>query len=111
MDFLKNIPIDIPLNPASGIEAKPGQIVSMSLTKSEHVQITIFAFPDNEGISEESYFGDTMYYVLEGEMPLSRGSDNIIIKQGECLAVPANTLHAIGGQKSFKLLQITINQS
>ena len=44
--------------------------MSMALSRSEHCQMTLLAFGDGESISEERYFGDTVYYVLEGDMPL-----------------------------------------
>ena len=59
------------------------------------------------GVSEESYPGDTFYYVLRGDavaftaLPTSLGA-------GDCMAVPAGMLHAVGGGPAFKLLQITV---
>lgn len=42
----------------------------MALSQNEHCQMTLLAFADGESVSEERYFGDTLYYILEGEMPL-----------------------------------------
>ena len=90
------------------IHIQPGRVVSMALSKSERTQMTLLAFADGESVSEECYFGDTFYYVLEGEMPVRMDGRTILLKAGDCMAVPADTLHAVGGTKPFKLLQITI---
>ena len=52
--------------------------------------------------------GDTFYYVLEGEMPLRVNGACHLLGAGDCMAVPAGTLHAVGGGPAFKLLQITV---
>ncbi|WP_418736723.1 cupin domain-containing protein, partial [Dysosmobacter sp.] len=84
---------------------------SMALSRSEHCQMTLLAFGDGESISEERYFGDTVYYVLEGDMPLRLEGHEVCLGAGDCLAVPAQTTHAIGGNGPFKLLQITIQSN
>ena len=104
MDILRNLPVQQPAALRELISIQPGRVVSMALSRSEHCQMTLLAFGDGESISEERYFGDTVYYVLEGDMPLRLGA-------GDCLAVPAQTTHAIGGSGPFKLLQITIQSN
>lgn len=108
MDHLRNIPLDHAESFAQMISIQPDRVVSMALSRNEHCQMTLLAFADGESVSEEQYFGDTLYYVLEGEMPLIVKSKEIVIHAGECIAVPANVLHAVGGTKPFKLLQITL---
>ena len=65
MNSLKNVPTE-PAMLAELINAKENQVVSMALSKRDDVTISVFSFSDNEGVSEEEYFGDTLYYVLEG---------------------------------------------
>ena len=108
MEFLRNLPVDHPEELAKLIEIRPGRVVSMALTRSEHCQMTLLAFGDGESVSEERYFGDTLYYVLEGSMPLRMESGERTLTAGQCLAVPAGVSHAVGGGGSFKLLQITL---
>lgn len=82
----------------------------MSLSKKEGCAISLLGFADGEGVSEESYFGDTLYYVLEGEMAFRSGEEELLIKQGECTCVPEGALHAIGEASAFKVLQITLGK-
>lgn len=107
MESLKNIP-ELPTSLKELIPIQPGQIVSMALSKNEKINITLFGIAEGESISEEAYATDTLYYILEGEASLSFDAKNCILKTGDCIAVPAGTLHAVVGQSAFKMLQITL---
>lgn len=80
----------------------------MALSKSDRCLMTLLAFADGESVSEEQYLGDTMYYVLEGVMPLTIDGKDVHIHAGQCYAIPAGVPHAVGGTEPFKLLQITV---
>ena len=108
MEFLRNLPTDDPAALAGLIDIRPGRVVSMALTRSEHCQMTLLAFGDGESVSEERYFGDTLYYVLEGSMPLRTEMGERILAAGQCRAMPTGVSHAIGGAGPFKLLQLTV---
>ncbi|RGF96506.1 cupin domain-containing protein [Firmicutes bacterium AM55-24TS] len=107
MDSLKNVPTE-PTLLTELINAKKNQVVSMALSKRDDVTVSVFSFSDNEGVSEEEYFGDTLYYVLEGKMSISINEKTYELKQGECMAVEAKTSHAIGSKTAFKVMQITL---
>lgn len=107
MDSLKNVPTE-PTLLTELINAKKNQVVSMALSKRDDVTVSVFSFSDNEGVSEEEYLGDTLYYVLEGEMSISINEKTYELKQGECMAVEAKTSHAIGSKTAFKVMQITL---
>ena len=111
MDFLRNLPTQQPQQLTQLIQIQPSRVVSMAMSRQEHCQMTLLAFGDGESISEERYFGDTVYYVLEGDMPLRLEGHEVCLGAGDCLAVPAQTTHAIGGSGPFKLLQITIQSN
>ncbi len=108
MGRLRNLPQERPGALAGLIDIQPGRVVSMALSGDERCQMTLLAFADGESVSEERYPGDTLYYVLEGEMPLTIGEESHLLRAGECMSVPAGELHAVGGSIPFKLLQITL---
>lgn len=110
MNTLRNLPTKSPASLASLIDIREGRVVSMSLTRSDTCQMMLMAFGTGESVSEETYFGDTLYTVLEGEMPLSIGHITHLLKASDSLMVPAGTSHAIGGKGSFKLLQMTFQK-
>lgn len=107
MKQLRNLP-EAPAAFASLIDVRPGSVVSMALSRVDNVQMTLLAFAPGESISDEAYFGDTMYTVLEGEMPLVMDGHMMLVRTGECVVVPAGKLHAVGGSGAFKLLQLTV---
>ena len=108
MNFLRNLPTQQPEALRDLIQIQPGRVVSMALSKSDHCLMTLLAFADGESVSEEQYFGDTLYYVLEGVMPITLDGSVVRIEAGQCYLVPAGKLHAVGGTEPFKLLQITV---
>lgn len=110
MATLRNLPQESPESLASLITLKENQIISMALSKSDHVQIALFAFADNEDVTEEEYFGDTMYYIIEGEAFITMDGKQIDLKTGDVFSVPAHKLHAISGKGAFKVLHITIKE-
>ena len=107
MEFLKNLPQD-PMALKDMIEIRPGRVVSMSLSKSEHVSMLLMSVADDEEVTSEQYPGDLIYYVLEGSMPLQRENGTCVLREGELVAIPANEPHSIGGAGAFKLLQIIV---
>ena len=82
MDILRNLPVQQPAALSELISIQPGRVVSMALSRSEHCQMTLLAFGDGESISEERYFGDTVYYVLEGDMPLRLEGHEVCLGAG-----------------------------
>lgn len=110
MPILKNLPTQMSKPIKDLIDIRDGQVLSMALSNSEHVQMTVLSFSENEMVSEESYFGDTMYMILEGETLISIEDREIPLKAGDVFMVPAHTLHAIGSKHAFKILQITVNE-
>lgn len=109
MNKLRNLPIDSPEPLKSLISPKANQIVSMALSSDENIHMNLFTFAEKETVSEEEYFGDAMYYMVEGETYIKQGERVDTLKAGDVFLVPANTLHAIGGKGSFKVLQIIVN--
>ena len=109
MEALRNLPTQQPEQLAKLIRIQPGRVVSMAMSRQEHCQMTLLAFGDGESVSEECYFGDTLYYVLEGELHLSIEGGSHRLCQGDCLAVPARVPHAVAAPEGCKLLQITLS--
>lgn len=110
MNIFTNLPV-IPYDLASLIEAQPHTVASKSICNHPSVEMTLFAFAEGEGISELTYFGDTMYIVLDGEMTIDEEGQRYTLKKGESLFVPSGTLHAIKENGSFKMLQLTISNN
>ena len=95
----RNIPTDAAAPLAQLIDTHSGQVSSMALTRNAGFDLTLLAFAPGESVSEEEYFGDTLYYVLEGAACV-------------VLPVPAHVEHAVEGadERGFKLLQLSAQQ-
>ena len=108
MELLRNLPTQHPEKLAGLIEIQPGRVVSMAMSRSEHCQMTLLAFGAGESVSEECYFGDTLYCVLEGSLSVSAENGTHTLCAGDCLAVPARMPHGVRAPEGCKLLQITL---
>ena len=107
MSTLRNLPTTSPASLTSLIDIRDGRVVSMALSKSDACQMMLMAFGTGESVSEETYFGDTLYTVLEGEMSLFIGDTKHLLKAGDSLMIPAGISHAIAAQaisSFFRLL-------
>ena len=109
MEFFKHLPEE-PQALADLIEIRPGRVVSMSLSRSECCQMMVMAVSQGEEVTAEEYPGDTLYYVLEGVMPLYRDGVRHDLQKGEIAAVPRGVPHAIGGAGDFKILQLILTK-
>lgn len=109
MARLRNLPTDQVKKFASLIDVKDQQVISMSLTDSDHVDIVMLSFGAGEGVSEEIYQGDTMYLILEGEVTIRKDEQDYHLCVGDTIMVKADTLHEISGEKAYKIVQITVH--
>ena len=106
---LKNLPSISAVPLADLIDAAPGTVSSMTLTRLDDAcDITLLAFAEGESVSEESYEGDTLYYLVEGRASITLPGGPVGMRAGEVLAVPAGTLHGVEPCGAIKLLQITV---
>ena len=104
----RNLPTDVAAPLSSLIEARPGQISSMALTRlDDPVTATLLAFAEGESVSEERYPGDTLYYLVEGATDIVFGERRVPLSTGDVLRVPAGTEHAVEPATAIKLLQIS----
>lgn len=108
---LRNLPTDTSRPLASLIDAAPGQVSSMALTRDASADMTLLAFSPGESVSEEEYFCDVMYYVVEGTARVAFADRAVKVPEGAVLKVSAHEEHAVesadGG--AFKLLQIAVS--
>ena len=89
---LRNLPTDVATSLAQMIDIRPGQVSSMALTRNAGFDLTLLAFAPGESVSEEEYFGDVLYYLVEGAacvvLPESRrGRRRLQAVAAECARV------------------------
>lgn len=81
-----------------------GSVVSRALIDKKAGTVTLFAFDENQGLSEHMAPFDALLYVLEGEVAVTMASKPFSLKQGEATILPANQPHALTAKTRFKML-------
>ena len=83
-------------------------VVSKTLIKKETGTVTLFAFDQEQGLSEHTAPFDALVCVLEGEVEIRISGTPVILKQGEMITMPASKPHALKAIKKFKMMLIMI---
>jgi quercetin dioxygenase-like cupin family protein len=91
-------------NLANLIEYQEGSVVSRTIIDKKTGTITLFAFDENQGLSEHTAPYDSVVYVLDGEVDITISGKQIRLKQGEMTIMPANEPHTLTAKTRFKML-------
>ena len=65
------------------IDYQEGSVVSRTIIDKKTGTITLFAFDENQGLSEHTAPYDAMVYVLDGEVDVTISGKQVWLKQGE----------------------------
>jgi Uncharacterized conserved protein, contains double-stranded beta-helix domain len=86
------------------IDYQEGSVVSRTIIDKKAGTVTLFAFDENQGLSEHTAPFDAMVYVLDGEVEVTISGKPITLKKGEMTIMPANQPHALAAKTKFKML-------
>ena len=86
------------------IDYQEGSVVSRTLIDKKAGTVTLFAFDENQGLSEHTAPFDALVYVLDGEVEVTISGKPIRLKKGEVTIMPANHPHALAAKTKFKML-------
>ena len=86
------------------IDYQEGSVVSRTIIDKKTGTVTLFAFDENQGLSEHTAPYDAMVYVLDGEVDVTISGKTLKLKQGEITIIPANEPHALTAKTKFKML-------
>jgi len=81
-----------------------GSVVSKEIIKKETGTVTIFAFDQDQGLSEHTAPFDAMVYVLDGEVEITISGELHLLKEGEMIIMPGGKPHALKAVKRFKMM-------
>ena len=79
-------------------------VVSRTLLKRAGGTITLFAFDEDQSLSEHTTPFDAVAYVLEGKADITIAGISHKVSGGEMVLMPANQPHAVGARTRFKML-------
>jgi quercetin dioxygenase-like cupin family protein len=86
------------------IDYQEGSVVSRTLIDKKTGTVTLFAFDENQGLSEHAAPYDALVYVLDGEVDVTISGKPLKLKKGEVTIMPANDPHALVAKTKFKML-------
>ncbi|HML03630.1 MAG TPA: cupin domain-containing protein [Candidatus Bathyarchaeia archaeon] len=85
-------------------------VVSRTLIDKDAGTVTLFAFDENQGLSEHTAPYDAMILVLEGEAEVLIEGKPVRLKKGEITIMPASKPHAVKAVSKFKMLLVMIRE-
>ena len=92
------------------IDYQEGSVVSRTIMDKKAGTVTLFAFDENEGLSEHTTPFDALIYILKGEAKVTISGKPFKLKEGELIIMPANEPHALSAVTKFKMLLIMIRK-
>ncbi|MFZ3068880.1 MAG: cupin domain-containing protein [Microgenomates group bacterium] len=90
------------------INFQSGSVVSKEILNKTTGTITIFAFDKDQGLSEHKAPYDAFVMGIEGSAEITVSGTVNLVKSGESLLMPANSLHSVRALEPFKMLLIMI---
>ncbi|MBU6431403.1 MAG: cupin domain-containing protein [Patescibacteria group bacterium] len=92
------------INPSDLIAYQDGSVVSREIIKKTNGSITVFAFDENEGLSEHTAPYDAILHVLEGEAEVKLSGKSHLLKEKEVIIMPAGEPHSVKALRKLKML-------
>lgn len=93
---------------ANLVEYQEGSVVSKTIIKKETGTITLFAFDQDQGLSEHKAPFDALVYVFDGEVEIKISGKPYVLSAGEMIILPANEPHSLKALKKFKMMLVMI---
>jgi len=89
---------------ASLVEYAPESVVSRQLVRNEAGTITLFAFDEEQSLSEHTTPFDALVQIIDGQAELMIGGKSIPAAAGQMVLMPADVPHAVRARQRFKML-------
>jgi quercetin dioxygenase-like cupin family protein len=86
------------------IDYQEASVVSRTIVDKKAGTITLFAFDEQQGLSEHTAPYDALVQIIEGEAEIAISGKKYTLKTGEMMIMPANQPHALKAIKKFKML-------
>jgi len=96
------------LNLENLLDYQEGSVVSRTLINENVGTVTLFAFDENQGLSEHTAPFDALVYIFDGKADIIISKKSYILEKGQMIIMPANEPHALKALKRFKMMLIMI---
>ena len=85
-----------------------GSVVSKEIIKKSTGTVTIFAFDQDQGLSEHTAPFDALVYLLDGETEIIISGELHQLKAGEMIIMPGGKPHSLKAVTRFKMMLVMI---
>lgn len=85
-----------------------GSIVSKEIIKKPTGTVTVFAFDQDQGLSEHTAPFDALVCVLDGETEITISGKPHHLKEGDMIIMPGGEPHSLKAVRRFKMLLVMI---
>jgi quercetin dioxygenase-like cupin family protein len=86
------------------VDYQDGAVVSRTLVKKDKGTITVFAFDQDQALSEHSVPHDALVQIIDGEAEITVGGTPYAVSAGEMIMMPGNVPHAVKATARFKMI-------
>ncbi len=93
-----------PQNLIDLVNYQEGSVVSRTLIKKKTGTVTLFAFDQDQALSEHTAPFDAMVYILDGKAEIIISGNANILEKGNMIIMPANEPHALKAIEQFKMM-------
>jgi quercetin dioxygenase-like cupin family protein len=90
------------------VDYQEGSIVSRALIDKKVGTVTLFAFDENQGLSEHTAPFDALLLVFDGEAEVTVSGESAKVKEGMITLLPAGEPHSVKALSRFKMMLIMI---
>ena len=87
-----------------------GVVVTKKLLEKKCGNVTLFAFVEGQKLSEQVLPHDALIHVVEGEAEVRIGEEDLKLREGEAVVIPANFPHTLKASKRFKMILTTMKR-
>jgi len=92
------------------VDYQDGSVVSRQITKAEAGNVTLFAFDQDQELSEHTAPFDALVQILDGEAEVRISGKPFHLKSGDAIIMPADEPHAVKALQRFKMLLTMIRK-
>ena len=90
------------------VEYQERAVVSRTIIDEEKGTVTLFAFWEEQGLSEHTAPFNALVHILEGKAEITISGEPLDVEAGEIVIMPANEPHSLKVKKKCKMLLIMI---
>ena len=87
-----------------------GSVVSRQITKADAGNVTLFAFDQDQELSEHTAPFDALVHILDGEAEVRISGKPFQLHSGDAIIMPADEPHALKALSKFKMLLTMIRK-